>query len=57
VFDLGADQWPRGDVIFSGFADDHVAGFQHREDAERFLADLLDRFAQFSLELHPAKSG
>jgi group II intron reverse transcriptase/maturase len=49
VFDLWADQWrrrhARGDVILSRFADDYVAGFEHRDDAERFLADLRDRFA------------
>jgi group II intron reverse transcriptase/maturase len=60
VFDLWADQWrrrnARGDVTFSRFADDYVAGFQHRDDAERFLADLRDRFAQFGLELHPDKT-
>ena len=60
VFDLWADQWrrrnARGDVILVRFADDYVAGFQHREDAERFLADLRDRFAKFGLELHPEKT-
>jgi len=38
------------------FADDYVAGFEHREDAERFLADLRVRFAEFCLELHPEKT-
>ncbi len=60
VFDLWADQWRRrhaqGDVILCRFADDYVAGFEHREDAERFLADLRDRFAEFGLELHPEKT-
>jgi RNA-directed DNA polymerase len=60
VFDLWADQWrrrhARGDAILVRFADDYVAGFEHREDAERFLADLRDRFAQFGLELHPDKT-
>jgi RNA-directed DNA polymerase len=60
VFDLWADQWRRrhacGDVVLTRFADDYVAGFEHREDAERFLADLRDRFAQFGLELHPDKT-
>ncbi len=60
VFDLWADQWrrrhARGDVILSRFADDYVAGFEHREDAERFLSDLRDRFAEFGLELHPEKT-
>ena len=60
VFDLWADQWRRrhahGDVVIVRFADDYVVGFEHREDAERFLADLRDRFAQFGLELHPEKT-
>ncbi len=60
VFDLWADQWrrrhARGDVILARFADDYVAGFEHREDAERFLADLRERFAKFALELHPEKT-
>jgi group II intron reverse transcriptase/maturase len=60
VFDLWADQWrrrhARGDVVLVRFADDYVAGFEHRGDAERFLADLRDRFAQFGLELHPDKT-
>lgn len=60
AFDLWADQWrrrhARGDVILTRFADDYVAGFEHREDAERFLADLRDRFARFGLELHPEKT-
>jgi RNA-directed DNA polymerase len=60
VFDLWAHQWRRrhacGDVILTRFADDYIAGFQRREDAERFLADLRDRFARFGLELHPEKT-
>jgi hypothetical protein len=31
-------------------------GFERRDDAERFLADLRERFAQFSLVLHPEKT-
>ncbi|MCA1680555.1 MAG: group II intron reverse transcriptase/maturase, partial [Actinobacteria bacterium] len=60
VFDLWADQWRRrhahGDMILTRFADDYVAGFEHRDDAERFLADLRERFAGFGLELHPQKT-
>jgi RNA-directed DNA polymerase len=60
VFDLWADQWrrrhARGDVILVRFADDYVAGFEHREDAERFLADLRERFAEFNLELADEKT-
>jgi RNA-directed DNA polymerase len=60
VFDLWADRWrrrhARGDVILVRFADDYVAGFEHRDDAERFLADLRERLVQFALELHPDKT-
>ena len=60
VFDLWADQWRRrnahGEVVLVRFADDYVAGFEHREDAERFLSDLRERFARFGLELHPEKT-
>ena len=54
VFDLWARQWRRrqahGEVIVVRYADDFIVGFQHREDAEQFLADLRERMAQFSLE-------
>src|SRR2546428_1862455 len=33
-----------------------IVGFQHRADAERFLAELRERLAKFSLELHPEKT-
>ena len=39
----------RGDVIAVRFADDAAVGFQHRDDAERFLAELRERFAKFGL--------
>ena len=60
VFDLWADRWRRrhahGDVVIVRFADDYVVGFEHRGDAERFLADLRGRLAKFSLELAPEKT-
>jgi group II intron reverse transcriptase/maturase len=59
VFDLWFRRWARqqhGDVIAVRFADDFIVGFQHREDAERFLTELRDRFATFGLELHPDKT-
>ena len=31
-------------------------GFEHREEAERFLAELRERLAQFGLELHADKT-
>jgi group II intron reverse transcriptase/maturase len=60
VVDLWAQRWRRtqahDDVIVVRFADDFVVGFEHRQEAERFLADLRDRFARFGLTLHPDKT-
>jgi group II intron reverse transcriptase/maturase len=60
VFDLWVEQWrnrqAHGDVVVVRFADDFVVGFQHRHEAERFLAELRERFAKFGLELHPEKT-
>jgi len=60
VFDLWVRQWrqkqARGDVIVVRFADDFVVGFEHRHEAERFVAALRERFAPFGLELHPDKT-
>lgn len=60
VLDLWVQRWrrkqARGEVIFVRFADDFVAGFQHREDAERFLAELRERFEHFGLQLHADKT-
>jgi len=38
------------------YADDAVLGFEHKEDAERFLEQLRERVARFGLELHPDKT-
>ena len=43
-------------MIVVRFADDYVAGFEHRDDAERFLADLRERLAEFTLELAEEKT-
>ena len=60
VFDLWVQQWrgrnARGDVIVVRYADDFVLGFQHRHEAERFLADFKERLAEFGLSLHPDKT-
>jgi len=60
VFDLWVHQWrsrhARGEVIVVRYADDFVVGFQHRDDAERFRADLRERFARFGLGLHEEKT-
>ena len=60
VFDLWVHRrrrtQTRGDVIVVRFADDFVVGFEHRAEAEGFLAELRDRFARFGLALHPDKT-
>jgi len=60
VFDLWAQRWrqkqARGDVVIARFADDFVVGFEHRQEAERFLAELRERFTKFGLALHPDKT-
>jgi len=60
VYDLWVDWWrrqlARGDVITVRFADDFIVGFEHEEDARRFLVELRQRLARFGLELHPDKT-
>jgi group II intron reverse transcriptase/maturase len=60
AFDLWVEQWrgrhARGDVIAVRYADDWVAGFQYRDDAERFQRAVADRLGQFGLKLHPEKT-
>lgn len=60
VFDTWANHWrkhdARGDVILVRYADDSVIGFQHEEEAERFLEAMRERFAKHGLELHPQKT-
>ena len=50
VFDLWVQKWrttqAKGEVIVVRFADDFVLGFQYRDEAERFAADLRERLAQ-----------
>src|SRR6201997_5187616 len=60
VYDLWVHQWrqrcARGDVIVVRYADDTIVGFEHRHEAEQFLADLKARLARFGLAPHPDKT-
>jgi hypothetical protein len=60
ALDVWAQAWrekvARGEMIVVRYADDAVLGFQHREDAERFLEQLQERLRKFGLELHPDKT-
>lgn len=60
VLDLWVEAWRKklahGEVIVVRYADDAVLGFEHREEAERFLEQLRERLRTFGLELHPEKT-
>ena len=60
VFDLWANRWRRreatGDMIIVRFADDLIVGFEHENDARRFLEAMRERLQKFSLSLHPDKT-
>jgi RNA-directed DNA polymerase len=45
-----------GDIIVVRYADDSIVGFEHRHEAEQFLADLKARLARFGLNLHTDKT-
>jgi RNA-directed DNA polymerase len=60
VMDLWAERWRRreaqGDMIIVRYADDIVAGFEHEDDARRFLDAMRARLGEFALSLHPDKT-
>ena len=60
AYDLWVHQWRKrhahGDVVVVRYADDAVVGFEHEEDAQRFLVALQERLSRFKLELHPDKT-
>jgi RNA-directed DNA polymerase len=60
LFDLWVEAWrkkvAKGTVVVIRYADDIVAGFENRADAERFLAEFRERLAKFGLELHADKT-
>jgi RNA-directed DNA polymerase len=60
VFDVWVEAWrgkvAKGHVVMVRYADDLVVGFQHRDEAERFLKEFRERLAKFGRELHPEKT-
>jgi group II intron reverse transcriptase/maturase len=46
----------RGEAYIFRFADDFLACFQFRDDAEQFLTALTERLGKFHLELEPTKT-
>jgi group II intron reverse transcriptase/maturase len=45
-----------GKAFLIRFADDYVACFTHEEDARRFHTEMVNRLAQFDLEVEPSKT-
>lgn len=60
TLDLWVRKWrrkaSRGEMIYVRYADDFVAGFQYREEAERFVSLLKQRLEKFDLELNEEKT-
>ena len=60
VLDLWAQSWRQrratGDMVIVRYADDWVAGFEHRLDAERFHREVGERLQKFGLKLHENKT-
>lgn len=46
----------RGEAYYFRYADDFLACFQYREDAERFLKELKERLKKFQLEVEQSKT-
>src|SRR5258708_7553851 len=59
VFDLSGEAWRKkvaeGEMIAIRYADDLVVGFQHRDEAERFLKEFQERLGKFGVELRAGK--
>jgi RNA-directed DNA polymerase len=60
VFDVWIEAWrkktARGDVLVVRYADDLVVGFEHQDEAERFLTAFQERLRHFGLEVHDEKT-
>jgi RNA-directed DNA polymerase len=60
ALDLWAVRWRQrettGDMIIVRYADDFMVGFEHEDDARRFLDEMRERLQKFALSLHPEKT-
>src|SRR6266704_562078 len=60
ALDLWVERWRQheatGDMIIVRYADDFIVGFQHEEDARRFLDALRKRLGEFALSLNDEKT-
>jgi RNA-directed DNA polymerase len=60
VLDEWVQAWRKskaiGEIIIVRYADDFVMGFQYQREAERFLEEMKERFAEHGLEIHSEKT-
>jgi len=59
VLDQWADQWrqrARGDITLVRYADDAILGFEHQDEAERYLRELKEHLREYGLELNEDKT-
>jgi RNA-directed DNA polymerase len=60
VLDLWVERQRRreakGCIIIVRYADDFIIGFEHEDEARRFLDELRQRMGKFALTLHPEKT-
>jgi group II intron reverse transcriptase/maturase len=59
VLDQWSDRWRqtgRGDVTIVRYADDAILGFEHQDEAARYLRELKERLREFGLELNEEKT-
>jgi group II intron reverse transcriptase/maturase len=59
VLDQWTDQWrqaARGAITIVRYADDAILGFEHQDEAERYLRDLKEHLREYGLELNEDKT-
>jgi len=59
VLDQWSDQWrqaARGEITIVRYADDAILGFEHQDEAERYLRQLQEHLREFGLELNEDKT-
>jgi len=59
VLDQWSEQWrqaARGEITIVRYADDAILGFEHQDEAERYLRELREHLREFGLELNEDKT-
>ncbi len=59
VLDQWTDRWrhaAQGEITIVRYADDAILGFEHQDEAERYLRELKEHLREFGLELNEDKT-